>query len=160
MFAVGLCSGTLALATTAADAATVHVGGQFSFTAATALDCPLGSVLCTKGAFTGNLVGSFTNVVTSLLPSPNVGASFFSGSLTLHTDVGDLRCGLSGALNALSSDGEFAGICVVTGGTGVYRGATGHLELTGTSSANPPVLGTTGSGTYNRTISGGAIPST
>lgn len=159
LLAAVLGASVLALNVTGAGAATRNVGGQFTFGAETLLDCPLGSVLCTKGNFTGNLAGPFTNVITSLLPSPNAGVSFFSGRLTLHSDVGDLRCGLNGAQNALSTDGEFAEICVVTGGTGQYQGATGHLELTGTSSANPPILGEQGTGTCNGTIRGASIPS-
>lgn len=147
-----ICLSVATFTATSADAATKLVSGQFTFAAASPLDCPLGSLVCTKGEFTGTLVGSFTNVVTILVASPTVGVSFFSGNLTLHAKGGDLRCGLNGALNALSVDGEFAEICVITGGTGGFRGAKGHLELTGTSSANPPVLGEEGTGTYTGTI--------
>lgn len=154
VFTAAACATTVAVGVTNANAGTVHVSGTATYGAALLLNCPVGAVLCTNGALTGSLNGTFAVVITSFIPSPNVGTTFYSGSLTLHTSSGNLRCALSGALNILDADGEFGEICVITGGTGAFQNSTGHLELTGVSTDNPPVIGEKGSGNYTGTIVG------
>ncbi|MGH9156730.1 MAG: hypothetical protein ACRD1K_13045 [Acidimicrobiales bacterium] len=153
---------TVVAATVIADTAgatTINVGGGFTFAADSPLACPL-AVVCATGTFTGNIQGPFTNTITSLVPAPVVGVGFFSGNIVVHTSRGDLRCGLAGALDTLSSDGEFGEICVITGGTHDYYKASGHLRLTGTSpQTQTPVIGTTGSGEYQGKVVAPFAPS-
>jgi hypothetical protein len=124
-----------------------NVSGAFTFVTASPTDCPLPG-LCATGAFQGGIQGRFTNNITSLVPSAVPGASFFSGMITIHTASGDLNCGLAGALDTLGKDGEFGEICIVSGGTGSYKKATGHLELTGMSTSELIVVPKGGTGTY------------
>jgi len=76
------------------------------------------------------------------------------------TAGGNLSCQLAGALSQLSADGEFGEICEIRGGTGTYRGATGHLQLIGESvTSGTPILGLKGAGNYLGTINTPGNPS-
>jgi hypothetical protein len=121
-----------------------QVSGNFSFSGRLLFGCPVGAALCTSGTMSGSLSGPFTLTLLTALPSPTLGVYYFNGKLVLHTSGGDLNCDLNGAsdFNA-ASEGEFGEICVVTGGTGVYKTAKGDLRLTGTSTS---VLGLIPSG--------------
>jgi hypothetical protein len=126
---------------------TPGTGGTFTYKQALPTACPL-AIICATGTFTGAINGTFTNTITTLLPSAVPGVSYFSGLIAVTTPSGNLNCSLAGALNAFGKDGEFGEICVITGGTGTYTGATGHLRMTGMSSSQLLILGQTGSGDY------------
>lgn len=130
-----------------AGADPTSVGGTFTYTMTSPTACGI-AVVCAIGEFHGGIEGTFTNVITSLIPAPVLGVFFYSGAITIHSGGGNLNCGLAGALNFLSKDGEFGEICVINGGTGVFKGATGHLQLTGMSSAQLLFLGTHGGGDF------------
>lgn len=132
---------------------TTSVSGRFTFGIASPLACPPVALLCATGTFTGSLQGSFTNALFYLSPAPTLGVAYYDGKITLITSTGALFCDLDGALNTLSSTGEFGEICVITGGTGVFNQASGHLRLIGIStSTQPPILGEAGKGDYKGII--------
>jgi hypothetical protein len=138
-----------------------QVSGSFQFAGKLLTGCPLGSVLCTSGSFSGSFSAPFQFSILSILPSPTLGVEYFDGQLVAHTPSGDLHCDLNGALDARSSSvGEFGEICVITGGTGVYKNATGHLRLMGVSSLSPILGIPTGSGEFRGTITGVQAPPT
>jgi hypothetical protein len=134
-----------------AFATTEGTGGTFVYKMTLPTACPL-AVICATGTFSGAIQGTFTNTITTFVPAAVPGVSFFSGLIAIKTASGDLNCSLAGALNAVSKDGEFGEICVITGGTGTYKGATGHLRMTGFSSAQLLILGESGSGEYQAKV--------
>ena len=133
-----------------ADGQNPEPQGQFSFSPHVIVGCPVGAVLCTNVTYTGDIQGSGPLVLLAIVPSPTVGVNYFNGKQTIHTAQGDLRCDLNGATNTLGAQGEFGEICSITGGTGAYAHAKGHLRMFGTSTN---VLGIpTGSGDYKASI--------
>lgn len=137
----------------------VGVSGTFTYTTSPPTACGV-AVLCATGAFHGGIEGAFTNTITSLAPSPVVGVDFFSGQITIRTDRGNLACGLAGALDSTSKDGEFGEICVINAGTGVYKDASGHLQLTGMTPTKVVVVPANGFGQYTGTLIAPNLPST
>jgi hypothetical protein len=134
---------------------TNHVSGHFDYVEQLATACGNLAVLCAKGHFSGGIQGSFVNTITSLVPSELVlqQVDFYTGNIVISTLFGQLKCGLAGALQN-AGDGEFGEICVITGGTGVFAGATGYLQLVGGSTVGPNGLpiGLKGGGDYIGTI--------
>ena len=111
------------------------LSGSFNFKGSLVIGCPVGAVLCTHGSFTGGVSGNFQFSILTLIPSATVGVDYYDGKLVLHTLLGDIKCDLNGALNENpKAEGEFGEICVINGGTGLYKGATGDFRLIGTSS--------------------------
>lgn len=147
ILSAALCLMGAALFPQEARADTKKVTGWFTFDVNPPLNCPSTAILCATGTFNGGIQGSFENIIDYASPAPTPGVVYYSGKITIHTTTGDLSCDLDGAQNSLAStDGEFGEICVLTGGTGVFTQATGHLRLFGLSATQPPVLGEVGGG--------------
>lgn len=128
-----------------------QVSGTFSFNGSLLVGCPTGALLCSKGSFTGGLQGDFTLVLLATVPSADLGINYFTGTLAMKSDVGNLNCTLDGALDSrTSSEGEFGEICVIKNGTGRYATAKGDLRLIGTSTSK--LLVPTGGGVFAGTI--------
>jgi hypothetical protein len=128
--------------------------GQFSFTGHLLTGCPVGAVLCTHVTLTGGVSGTGTLSLLTLIPSVTVGVDYFDGKLALNTADGKFNCDLNGALDMLPSrQGEFGEICVITGGTGKYAHATGHLRMSGLSTFQNLVI-PSGSGDYKGQVNG------
>ena len=145
------CLAIAAAAPRRARAEAVFVGGEFTASAATPLSCS--GVVCFATNFSGSLEGPAEHSLTLMLPTDPLGVAFFKLLTVIHTARGDLSCTESGASNigpsangeplaALgvlpNSDGQFALLCQITGGTGDFAGATGYLLRTGTSSGGLP----------------------
>lgn len=87
------------------------------------------AIICTRGVYSGTIRGTFEFAITSLTPTDLPNVQSFVGRSTIHTAKGDLRCADSGSFNAdPQSSGEGVHLCVITGGTGRYAGATGYLQ--------------------------------
>ena len=87
------------------------------------------AIICTRGVYSGTIRGTFEFAITSLTPTDLPNVQSFVGHSTIHTAKGDLRCADSGSFNAdPQSSGEGVHLCVITGGTGRYAGATGYLQ--------------------------------
>jgi len=95
---------------------------------------PLGQ--CSSGRFYGALKGEFVASATSFTPSGDTAATgvvSFTADLVLHTKDGDLFLKDAGAFNTTPGGrGEHATVTTVTGGTGLWAGASGRLLETGT----------------------------
>jgi hypothetical protein len=151
--AAAVAAGTVGVTVGQAAGDASQPSGQFSFTGKLLVGCPAGAVLCTKTAFTGGLAGTGEFTLQAIVPSPTPHVFYFNGQMTLNTLRGQLKCALDGALNQdPTSQGEFGEICVIDGGTGVYKGAKGHLRLIGTSTSSSLIL-PTGGGDYRAFIS-------
>lgn len=90
---------------------------------------------------------------TAIIPTIPPGVILFNNlSTIIDTDNGELVCVENGAANINpSSDGENVILCVITGGTGDFNGASGYLQRFGTS-AGFTSLNVTGEGKYRGKI--------
>jgi hypothetical protein len=63
-------------------------------------------------------------------PSPTPA---YSGAHTvIHTKKGDLTCTEAALFDLTQDDHAFVDECIITGGTGIYAGATGYIQEVGT----------------------------
>ena len=92
--------------------------------------------LCTSGRFIGGINGDFVFIATSLTPlnDPLVpGVVHYRGDITISTRHGDIFDKDAGAFNAApGSTGDVGSVSTITGGTGRYAGASGHIHIAGT----------------------------
>jgi hypothetical protein len=117
----------LAIAASGALAGSRSVDGKVVDQVVTDGSCT--AILCTRGVYSGTIRGTVEFAITSLTPTDLPNVQGFVGHSTIHTANGDLRCADSGSFNAdPQSSGEGVHLCVVTGGTGRYAGATGYLQ--------------------------------
>jgi hypothetical protein len=103
--------------------------------------------LCTQSEWTEDLEGTSDFTLISLEPTCHPQVSRYTGTLVIHTADGDLIGHDVGYWN--TTTGAYTDTYQVTGGTGVYEGATGTLRLRGTLD---PVTGA-GSSHYRGWIS-------
>ena len=120
------------------------VGGAFTLQAVNDPGClsPVG--LCAIGVYQGSIKGTSSFVGSAFLTSadtPTTGVVFATGDNTIHTNKGDILTKDAIALRTIS-EGAFAEVDTVVGGTGEYAGASGVLTATGT------FLNGSGSGVY------------
>jgi len=99
------------------------------------VDCTSpGALLCTEGRLIGGIQGDYEATITSFIPSgdPTIPAvQFYIGKSVTHTKNGDLYATDAGAFDF--SNGDFAALLTITGGTGCFEGASGHLYVFGNS---------------------------
>ena len=72
---------------------------------------------------------------TRFVPSDMPGVVLYTGEIVFQTSRGEVRCEDAGAYNSdelESGPGPFASVCTITGGTGHWAGATGHIRTHGT----------------------------
>ena len=144
--ALAACVAALALIGPAASAAPQAVNGFFRVQTATGADCTSTVGVCLAGDVSGRIKGAFSFAATELIPTadtPTTGVIATIGDALVETGDGDIACKLTGSLQ-VGGDGPFVSICIVTGGTGKWAGATGYLRTTGTF-----VFGAGGTGTYD-----------
>ena len=128
------CLAALALTGPAASAAPQSVNGFFRVQAATGPDCTSAIGVCLAGDVSGRIKGAFSFAATELIPTavtPTTGVLATIGDAQVKTGEGDIACTLTGSLQ-VGGDGPFVSICIVTGGTGKWAGATGYLRTSGT----------------------------
>ena len=132
--ALGLAAAAMAVAVDPASAVSGSVVGKFQTDVMFNEECQAASAdICAVGATTGNLKGAFTFGVSGLEVTSETSIARFSGDATVETKDGTLTCKNAAALH-LTSDGAFVSLCVVTGGTGEWEGASGYLQVRGTFS--------------------------
>ena len=129
--ALGMGVAALAVAIEPASAISGQVVGKFQTDVVFGEACQAASELCAVGATTGNLKGAFTFGVSELQVTNETSIARFSGDATVDTNDGTLTCKNAAALQ-LGGDGAFVSLCIVTGGTGEWAGATGYLQVRGT----------------------------
>ncbi len=92
---------------------------------------------CTVGRASGTIKGDFVFTAFRSIPSDTPGVVLYTGEIVFQTGRGELRCQDAGAYNIgelESGPGPFASVCTITGGTGDWAGATGHIRTHGTFS--------------------------
>ncbi len=145
------CASLVALTPGAATAAPESVNGYFRVQSTTGPDCESAVGVCLSGNVSGRIKGAFSFAATSVVPTsdtPTTGVIVTTGDALVETRDGDISCKLTGTLQ-LTGDGPFVSLCVLTGGTGRWTGATGYLRTSGTFT-----FGEGGSGTYDGKVVG------
>jgi hypothetical protein len=140
------CAGLFAVTGPAASAAPQAVNGFFRVQAATGPDCTSAVGVCLAGEVSGRIKGAFSFAATEIIATtdtPATGVLATIGDAVVETADGDIVCKLTGSLQ-ITGDGPFVSICVVTGGTGKWTGATGYLRTSGSF-----VFAAGGTGTYD-----------
>ena len=143
---LAVCALVLAFVGPAASAAPESVNGFFRVEAATGPDCTSAAGVCLAGDVSGRIKGRFSFAATELIPTtdtPTTGVLVTIGDAVVDTDDGEIACKMTGSLQ-VGGDGPFVSICIVTGGTGKWEGATGYLRTTGTFAFDAG-----GTGTYD-----------
>jgi hypothetical protein len=118
--------GTQALGSSSEQQAHGHLVSQVLTSGCTS---PVG--ICTAGRLEGTVNGDFVFTATSLQPSATPGVLFYTGEIVVTTSRGEVRCQDAGAFQA-SPPGGVVDLCTITGGTGDWAGASGHLRIHGT----------------------------
>lgn len=128
-----------------ASAGTQIVRGRATF-AVDLFGCSSPIGLCYAGTLTGDVQGNLEATLQGALPSLwPLGVLFYGGDAVIRTTTGDLFCGMNVLTNEspFSVDGEWVGLCVISGGTGRLANASGYLQFFGTTNkALLPTLST------------------
>lgn len=123
------------------------VNGHFNLQVAPDRDCQsLPGGICLAGDVSGRIKGRFLfspSEVLSTVETPATAVIVTTGDALVEHKDGTLSCKHTGALQTSAGDGPFVSLCVITGGTGAWDGASGYLRITGTFT----LLGG-GTGTY------------
>jgi hypothetical protein len=90
--------------------------------------CGSSTGVCSSFTATGSIAG---NGVVSVEALPNA-EGISKARTVIHTKKGDLRCNEAALFDLVGSDHAFVDLCLVTGGTGLYEGATGYIQEVGT----------------------------
>lgn len=96
---------------------------------------PIG--FCTAGRASGTINGDFVFTAHRFVPSDTPGVILFTGEIAFQTSRGEVRCQDAGAYDVdelESGPGPFVSMCTISGGTGDWAGATGHIRIQGTFS--------------------------
>jgi hypothetical protein len=107
------------------------INGHFEAAAVPPPDCQ--APLCTAGRVWGGLHGTYSFVLTNMLPTDPTTPTifFFTGRSTVDVKGGDQVFGTdTGSIDVVA--GGFASLVTFTGGTGDHAGATGQIRLRGT----------------------------
>ena len=94
---------------------------------------PIG--FCTVGKASGTIKGDFVFTAFRTVPSDTSGVVLYTGEIVFQTKGGEVRCQDAGAYNIgelETGPGPFGSVCTITGGTGDWAGATGHIRTHGT----------------------------
>jgi hypothetical protein len=84
---------------------------------------------CSRSSYTGGLHGDGDTAIQRLEPLTPDGMYFVSENEVLRLPDGELRSAVNAVFHDTSHDREVASLHTVTGGTGRYAGASGHIRL-------------------------------
>jgi hypothetical protein len=90
--------------------------------------CPSPTGVCSSFTATGSIQGEGVVSVDSL---PNA-EGISRAHTVITTKKGELRCNEQALFDLVGADHAFVDLCVITGGTGAYEGATGYIQEVGT----------------------------
>jgi hypothetical protein len=93
-------------------------------------DCTSVTGICSRFTAKGDIKGEGV-VFIDTAPSPDP-ISFSKAHTVIHTKKGDLTCTEAALFDFPGADHAFVDLCVITGGTGKYAGATGYIQEVGT----------------------------
>jgi hypothetical protein len=90
-----------------------------------------------SGSVDGRVHGSFTFVPADFNSSADSPTTLLTtGTATVAAERGTFECKHAGAIevgqDGPKADGPFVSLCIITGGTGKWAGATGYMRITGT----------------------------
>jgi hypothetical protein len=120
---LGTPTAAVAEANDAADTTANHYSGAL---AAHVAPC---ATLCTRGTMTGSLEGAFAFDLATMTPAGGSSVLQYTGSVTIRTANGDILGTDSGVWDLAT--GRVVDHITVTGGTGGWAGASGHVETVG-----------------------------
>ncbi len=132
--ALATCAAVLAVTGGPAAAAPEAVNGFFKVSSETGAGCDSSVGVCLTGHISGRIKGAFSFTATSVMvtnDTPTTSAIVTTGDAVVATPDGDIECKMTGTLQ-LTGDGPFVSLCIVTGGTGKWASAGGHLRTSGT----------------------------
>ena len=137
----GLVAGAAAIVAIAPQAtaqpATLKIDGKIKTQLAS---CAAPAGLCFDGTVKGDLKGTIHGDINSLAPTQQPGVQLVDVTTTIHTKKGDLHFAHEQVVynTTPDGDGEFSWLMEITGGTGIYAGATGYMQGAGNA---PPATG-------------------
>ena len=125
----------LAVTQAGGAAVTLPIAGTIRSQLVTGPACPSPIGLCLSGNFYGSITGPNEAVGFFASPQPD-NVLFGKSHVVIHTRDGDLRCTSSSSFDLDPASGNpFSDLCIITGGTGKYAGASGWFHTFGTGSA-------------------------
>jgi hypothetical protein len=92
--------------------------------------CVSDSGVCSSFQAIGDISGDGI-VSVATFPTFDV-PGYTTAHTVIHTKKGDLRCTEAALFDLVGPDHAFVDECIITGGTGIYEGATGYIQEVGT----------------------------
>jgi hypothetical protein len=115
------------------DGDVIRVSGSVRFEVYDAAVCgdagPSPAGRCSRATYTGGLNGSGDTAIQRFEALTPDGMFFVTENEVLRLPDGDLRSGVNAVFHNNSPDREVASLHTITGGTGRYSGASGHIRL-------------------------------
>jgi hypothetical protein len=90
--------------------------------------CGSATGVCSSFTATGDINGDGV-VSVDTFPSAD---GISKAHTVIHTKKGDLKCSEAAIFDVAGADHAFVDLCVITGGTGLYDGASGYIQEVGT----------------------------
>jgi hypothetical protein len=101
----------------------------------TNVPCQSATGVCSTFTATGDLKGEglvFIDTFPAPYPTPQSRSLVSAAHTIITTNKGDLTCSELAVFDAPRPDHPFVDLCIITGGTGIYEGATGYIQEVGT----------------------------
>jgi hypothetical protein len=96
-------------------------------------DCTAAADICSSFRAKGDIKGNGVVFVDTFPgPDPQTGLALSTAHTVITTKKGELRCTEAAVFDVFGPDHAFVDLCVVTGGSGIYEGATGYIQEVGT----------------------------
>jgi hypothetical protein len=125
--------GVVAFAAGSGSASTSGVKGAVTLQPVTGPSCLSAVDICFTGTISGKIKGTVSGTGTSLVQTvdtPATGVVLLTSDLLVTTSDGTLSLKDADVLRTTGAS-EMSGVWTVIGGTGLYAGATGALQVTG-----------------------------
>ena len=74
----------------------------------------------------------FIDTFPTPYPTPQSRSLVSAAHTIIETKKGNLTCSELAVFDAPRADHPFVDLCMITGGTGIYAGATGYIQESGT----------------------------
>jgi hypothetical protein len=97
--------------------------------------CASATGVCSSFTSTGAIRGEgtvFIDTFPTPYPTPQSRSLVSAAHTIIETKKGNLTCSELAIFDAPRPDHPFVDLCIVTGGTGIYAGATGYIQESGT----------------------------
>lgn len=97
--------------------------------------CASATGVCSSFTATGSIKGDgtvFIDTFPTPYPTPQSRSLVSAAHTIIETRKGNLTCSELAIFDAPRPDHPFVDLCIITGGTGIYEGATGYIQESGT----------------------------